>query len=410
MKKIAILGGCGAVGRVATKTILSLGNFEITVADKETALFEKTFEGYTNLIKFKEFDANDSNSIRKAIEDSDVVLNTVGPFYKYGPRILKEVIEMNKNYVDICDDFDATKEDLNLNEVAKNKNLSCLIGMGSSPGFANILVKFADNFLFDRIESIDIYHAHGGEEHEGPAVVKHRIHSMIIDIPVYIDGEFRTVKLFEESGKSLEEEEEFYNLGKYPVYAYPHPETITLPKYIKNVKRVTNLGLVLPPQYAELIKNVVRTGMVEEEPIDFMGQKISPLEFSVNYILHKRKELIEKYGPKEPVGCLKIKIKGSKNSDKLEYDFSMFSKGKGMGEGTGIPAAIGTYLMAEGLIKEKGVFPPEGGVNPVDALKVLVKLSGKEAEFPILVEKIDEKGNKEIINPLSLLSNVIKSN
>jgi len=41
LKKIAILGGCGAVGRVATKTILSLGNFEITVADKETALFEK---------------------------------------------------------------------------------------------------------------------------------------------------------------------------------------------------------------------------------------------------------------------------------------------------------------------------------------------------------------------------------
>jgi len=28
---------------------------------------------------------------------------------------------MNKNYVDICDDFDATKEDLNLNEVAKIK-------------------------------------------------------------------------------------------------------------------------------------------------------------------------------------------------------------------------------------------------------------------------------------------------
>jgi len=28
--------------------------------------------------------------------------------------------------------------------------------MGSSPGFANILVKFADDFLFDTIESIDI--------------------------------------------------------------------------------------------------------------------------------------------------------------------------------------------------------------------------------------------------------------
>jgi len=407
MKKIIVLGGCGAVGRVATKTLLSFGNFEITVADKERNLFEKTFEGFTNLIKFLEFNADDINSIRDAIKDSDIILNTVGPYYKYGPKILKEAIELNKNYVDVCDDFDATKEDLNLNEIAKNKNLSCLIGMGSSPGFANVLVKFAEDFLFDQIESIDIYHAHGGELHEGPAVVKHRIHSMLIDIPVFIDGEYKNVKLFEESGKSLEEEEEFYGLGKYLVYAYPHPETITLPKYIKNVKRVTNLGLVLPPQYAELIKNVVKTGMVEEEPIDIMGQKISPLEFSVNYILHKRKELIEKYGPKEPVGCLKIKVKGIKNSEKIEYDFSMFSKGKGMGEGTGIPAAIGTYLMAEGLIKEKGVFPPEGGVKPVDAFKVLIKLVGKGEEIPILIEKVGKNGTKEKIEPLNLLSKLL---
>lgn len=406
MKKIAILGGCGAVGRVATKTLLSFKDFEITVADKEKNLFEKVFEGSLNLIKFLEFDAENKNSIREVIKDSDVVLNTVGPYYKFGPKILKEAIEFNKNYVDVCDDFDATKEDLNFDKLAKSKNISCLIGMGSSPGFANVLVKFADDFLFDQIESIDIYHAHGGEEHEGPAVVKHRIHSMLIDIPVYIDGEYKNVKLFEKSGKDLEKEEEFYGLGKYLVYAYPHPETITLPKYIKNVKRVTNLGIVLPPQYAELIKNVVKTGIVEEEPIELGGQKISPLDFSVNYILNKRKEFIEKYGPKEPVGCLKIKIKGIKNGEKNEYDFSMFSKGKGMGEGTGIPAAIGTYLMAEGLIKQKGVFPPEGGVNPIDALKVLLNIVGK-GEIPILVEKIDEKGVKEKIDSLSLIKTVI---
>lgn len=406
MKKIVILGGCGAVGRVATKTLLSFGDFEITVADKEKSLFEKVFEGSLNLIKFLEFNAENKNSIREVIKDSDVVLNTVGPYYKFGPKILKEAIELNKNYVDVCDDFDATKEDLNFDTLANSKSISCLIGMGSSPGFANVLVKFADEFLFDQIESIDIYHAHGGEEHEGPAVVKHRIHSMLIDIPVYIDGEYKNVKLFEQSGKSLEEEEEFYGLGKYLVYAYPHPETITLPKYIKNVKRVTNLGIVLPPQYAELIKNVVKTGIVEEEPIDFGGQKISPLDFSVNYILNKRKEFIEKYGPKEPVGCLKIKIKGIKNGEKIEYDFSMFSKGKGMGEGTGIPAAIGTYLMAEGLIKQKGVFPPEGGVNPIDAIKVLLNIVGK-GEIPILVEKIDEKGVKEKIDSLSLIKTVL---
>lgn len=404
MKKIVALGGCGAVGRIAVKTLLSLGNFDVTVADKNKSIFEKIFLGLRNNIKFVEFDADSNESIRDTIKNADVVLNTVGPYYKYGPKILKEAIELKKNYIDICDDFDATKEDLNLDDKAKENGVSALIGMGSSPGFANIFVKFASDFLFERIESIDIYHAHGGEEHEGPAVVKHRIHSMLIDIPVFLDGEYKSVKLFDESGKSLEEEVEFYELGKYLVYAYPHPETETLPKYIKGVKRVTNLGLVLPPQYAELIKNVVKTGIVEEEPIDYMGQKISPLDFIVTYILHKRKEFIEKYGPKEPVGCLKISIKGIKNGEKVEYNFSMFSKGKGMGEGTGIPAAIGTYLMCEGLIKEKGVFPPEAGVNPIDAFKVLLKISGQKESFPILIERVDERGVKEKIDPLNLLS------
>lgn len=407
MKKIVVLGGCGAVGRVAVKTLLSFGKFEITVADREKSIFEEVFKGLTPLLKFTQFDANDINSINEVVKDSEVVLNTVGPYYRFGPKILKQAIDLNKNYVDVCDDYDATKEDLSYDEIAKNKKISCLIGMGSSPGFANVLVKFADEFLFDSIESIDIYHAHGGEKEEGAAVVKHRIHSMLIKIPVFIDGEYRFVNLFDESGKALESEEEFYNLGKFPVYAYPHPETITLPRYIKNVKRVTNLGLVLPLQYSELIKNVVKIGMASEESIDYLGQKISLIDFSVNFILHKRKELIEKYGPKEPVGCLKIKIKGIKNSEHLEYDFSMFSKGKGMGEGTGIPAAIGTYLMAEGLINEVGVFPPEGGVKPTDAIKVLLKLLGKGEEIPILIEKVYKTGEKEKIDPLNLLSKIL---
>lgn len=401
MKKISVLGGCGTVGRVATKILLSTQNYDITVCDREREIFESVFGDISNFLKFKELNADDENSIRDVIKDADTVLNCVGPYYKYGPKILKVSILMNKNYVDVCDDFDATIEDLKFDSLAKEKKVSCLIGMGSSPGLANVIVKFAEKFLFDEINSIDIYHAHGGEEHEGPAVVKHRIHSMLSPIPVFLDGEYKEVKLFEESGRALEEDAEFPGLGKYPVYAYPHPETITLPKYIKGVKRVTNLGLVLPPQYAELIKNVVRIGMVEEEPINVNGVLVSPLDFSVNYILHKRKELIEKYGPKEPQGCLKITIKGKKNGENIQYDFSIFSKGKGMGEGTGIPAAIGAILMSESLVKETGVNPPEAVLDPIDVFKLLFKIL-KGEKIPILIEKIKDN-KKEIIDLNELL-------
>jgi saccharopine dehydrogenase (NAD+, L-lysine-forming) len=91
----------------------------------------------------------------------------------------------------------------------------------------------------------------------------------------------------------LEGETEFKDVGTYNVYGYPHPETVTLPKYLKGIKRVTNLGLVLPPAYAELIKGMVRLGVTDEKPIEVQGHKIVPLEFAVAYILSQRERLLK---------------------------------------------------------------------------------------------------------------------
>jgi saccharopine dehydrogenase-like NADP-dependent oxidoreductase len=347
-----------------------------------------------------QLDAESPESIKKAIAGSAVVLNCVGPFYKYGPVILKAVIEAGINYVDVCDDFDATEALLAMDDKAKKADVSALIGMGSSPGVANVLVRFCADSLLDEVEEVNIYHAHGGEKVEGAAVVKHRIHSMKMEIPMFLDGQFTTVNLFEDSGSSLEEETEFQNVGTYRVYAYPHPETITLPHYLKGVKRVTNLGLVLPPAYSELIKGTVRLGITDEKPVEVQGQEVIPLEFAVAYILSQRQELMKGAGITEPMGCLKIVVKGYKDGGKNTYIFSMSSRGQGMGEGTGIPAAIGAMIMATGKIKEKGVLPPEACVNPMDLLE-LAKTSVKTAGgtgFPITIEHIDKDGKSQMLN------------
>ena len=397
--KIAVLGGCGAVGSIAVKTLASGDIFsEIVIGDIDVQKAKKlASELGSEKVSAVKVDASDPDSIKEAIKGSSVVLNCIGPFYEFGPRVLKATIDSRINYVDICDDFDATEKILAMKEYGKKAGISALIGMGSSPGVANVLVRFCAENLLDQVESIDIYHAHGGEEEEGPAVVKHRIHSMIIGVPVFLEGKFKTVSLFEESGKALEEDVDFQDVGKYRVYAYPHPETITLPRYIKGVKRVTNLGLVLPPAYAELIKGVVRLGMTSEESIDVKGQKISPLEFAVAYIISQRERLMEEAGITEPMGCLKIVVKGKKKGESNTYVFSMSSRGLGMGEGTGIPAALGAMLMAQGKITEKGVFPPEAGVEPMDMLQLAqekVDIGGKTG-MPVVIEHIDKDGNIE---------------
>ena len=403
MSRVTVLGASGAVGSVAAETLASSGFFsEIVLADARLELAKKLAAKLAaKKVSAVKFDAADPRSIKDAIAGSKVVLNCVGPFYKYGPVILKAVIESKINYVDICDDFDATEVMLGMNKAAKKAGVSALIGMGSSPGFANVLVRFCADSMLDRVEAVDIYHAHGGEKIEGPAVVKHRIHSMKADVPMFLKGKFTTVRLFEDSGKALEEEVEFRDVGKYWVYAYPHPETITLPRYLKGVKRVTNLGLVLPPTYAELIKGMVRLGVTEEEPIEVQGQSVVPLEFAVAFILSRRKKLVKEAGLTGPQGCLKIVVKGSKDGNKSTYIFSISSKRQGMGEGTGIPAAVGAMLMGTGRIKEKGVLPPEACIEPMEALelartKTSVGSGGKG--FPLVIEQIDRSGKSKTID------------
>jgi saccharopine dehydrogenase (NAD+, L-lysine-forming) len=405
MSKVTILGGSGIVGSIAAETLASSEVFsEITLADINIAAARKLAGKLKGTkLSVAELDADNSQSIRRAISGSAVVLNCVGPFYKYGPTIMKAVIEARINYVDVCDDFDATEKLLAMDDKAKKAGVSALIGMGSSPGVANVLVRFCADSLLDQVEAVDIYHAHGGEKVEGAAVVKHRIHSMKIGIPMFLNGKFTTVNLFEDSGKALEEETEFKDVGTYNVYGYPHPETITLPKYLKGIKRVTNLGLVLPPAYAELIKGMVRLGITDEKPIDVQGHKVIPLEFAVAHILSQRERLLKEAGLNQPMGCLKIVVKGYKDGGKNTYIFSMSSRGQGMGEGTGIPAAIGAILMGTGKITEKGVLPPEACVDPMDLLglaKTKVKAAAGRG-FPIAIEHIDKDGKSQKVDLFS---------
>lgn len=403
MSRLVVLGGCGAVGSTAVRTLAGTDYFdEYVVADKDIeAARELCKELGESKVKAVELNADDPDSLAEAIAGASVILNCVGPFYKYGPPILEAAIKAGIDYVDICDDMDATEIMLEKDDEAKEAGISALVGMGSSPGMANVLVKFTAETLLDSVDAVDIYHAHGGEEVEGPAVIKHRFHSMEIDIPMFLDGEYQTVRLFDESGKALEEETDFRDVGTYPVYAYPHPETITLPKYIEGVKRVTNLGLVIPVSYAELIKSMVRLGLTSDEPLEVQGQMVIPREFAVAYVISRRDELLKEAGIGFPRGCLKIVIKGAKDGEPRSYIFQMSSSGMGMGEGTGIPAAMGAIVMGQGKITLKGAFPPEAAVNPMDMIQLageVIKSSGKGEGAPIYIEQVDKDGKVETID------------
>jgi saccharopine dehydrogenase (NAD+, L-lysine-forming) len=323
------------------------------------------------------------------------VLNCVGPFYRFGPPILRAAIAAGVRYVDICDDLAPTREMLTLDAEARDRGVRALIGMGNSPGLANLFVALCAQMFLDRVTGVDIMHIHGGEPEEGPAVIKHRIFAMLNDIPLYLDGRFVSVRQLEASGAAVTRDTEFRNVGTYPVYPYPHPETITLPEHIPGLRRATNLGVIFPLAYFHLTQDMVRAGACGDRPLQVGDQAVVPIDFSVAHILSRRQALLDAAGITGPAGCLKVVVDGELGGEAQTIVFSLSSQSAGAGEGTGIPAAAGALMMARGAITRTGVYPPEAAGPALETLMLtasIAKKLGSGGKESIHVERIDAAG------------------
>ncbi|MHA1315743.1 MAG: saccharopine dehydrogenase family protein [Candidatus Helarchaeota archaeon] len=403
MSKIVILGGCGAVGSYSSRILAESKEFdEVIIGDIDLDKAGKLAADLGSKVRAVKVNGADAASIKDAIKDMDVVLNCIGPFYKFEKTILSTVIEMGVDYVDICDDTGATYDALNLNGAAKDAGITALIGMGSSPGVTNVLAGFAAKTLLKETDSIDIYHAHGGEPVEGAGVIGHRFYCMRQEVPFFLDG--KAINLTQKESEKHREEVEFINLkGKHLCYPYPHPEPITIPMFIKGLKRVTNKGTVLPKEYYDLTRRVFQCGLDSREPLNVKGQQVIPYDFAISYLIKRRDEILKETNFGEQRGCVKIVVKGRNyKGENTTFVFSLVSEGAGKGEamgaGTGIPAAFGAILMQQGKIKEKGVVPPEACVDAMKFLNLMRRtLSVDEADktkrSPLIVQRIDSDGS-----------------
>ncbi|HXQ22793.1 MAG TPA: saccharopine dehydrogenase NADP-binding domain-containing protein [Candidatus Acidoferrales bacterium] len=378
MSKVVVLGGCGAVGSVAVRTLAGQAAFsEVVIGDMNVA---KAQELATSIgagkVAAVEVDAADARSVQHAVAGADVVLNCVGPFYKTVKTILGTVISAGIDYVDICDDVDVTLEILGLNAAAKNAGVTAVIGMGASPGVTNLLAKYLADTQLDETDSVDIFHCHGGEPIEGAGVIGHRFHCMSIDIPMFLDGALRSVKYFGSDGIALRQTFNFPVLGEVPLYPYPHPEQVTLPRHLK-LRQVTNKGSVLPIAYYELTAELCRLGLSSREPVEVNGRPVAPYDFAVAYLIRERDRLLRATNFGSPRGCMSVVVKGRKDGQPRELRVHISSAAGGLGEGTGIPAAIGALLLSQGKIGPTGVLPPEACIDPAEFLALATQFIGR---------------------------------
>lgn len=359
MSKIVVLGGAGAMGSMAVKDLALNERFdEIIIADMDEQLVnELATEVNSDLVSTALIDVTNHEALVALLKDAEVVINFVGPFYKYAPMIINACVESKTNYVDICDDYDAAEEILKLDEKVKEAGITVLTGMGTSPGITNILAKMGMDEL-DVTEEIDTIWVMG-ESETGSAILYHVFHCGTGVVPGYEAGEKIDIIPFHEGNAVDVDFPE--PLGTVRVYDIGHPEPITIPHFYPEVKKVTNKGALLPRKVVENLKKFFDLGLGSTEKININGVEVSPRDFAVRY-LQENPHLIE--GESHGFGGLRVIVKGKKDGADLSFMYTTVSS-ESTAESVAIPAVVGAELITFGKVKQKGVIAPEV-LNPMD--------------------------------------------
>lgn len=326
-------------------------------------------------------DVTNTNALRNLIESSNLVMNFVGPYYKFGTKTLETVIEAKVNYVDICDEGDVTEEALKLDDKAKENGVTALIGLGMSPGMTNVLARFGSDAL-DETDEIHTHWVLDEKDLGAGAVTLHLFHSINGEKPTFADGEVKYIKGFQEEDHLIADYGE--DIGKVKVFHLGHPEPISIPKNIPGVKKVANRGGFTPEMLSYFFRIMGEYGFVREEPIEVRGTEVKVPEFALavlnQYLSEKYSETNEK-----PVFSIQVIVTGKKDGKDVQYTFTKIGKDD-MAILTSTPAAAGAIQILEGKMNQPGVNAPEN-LNAKEFIEYLTEIGYINEESNYRVER-----------------------
>jgi len=346
--KIAILGA-GMVGRAMA---LDLSNqHEVTsfdISESNLASLKARNPQINTLVS----DLKDFGSYGNLLQPFDLVVTAVPGFMGYAA--LEAVIRAGKSVADIS--F-FPENALELDALAKENNVTAITDCGVAPGMSNYIIGRYNETM--TIDSFEIYV--GGlpeirkkpfeykapfspvdviEEYTRPARIMEN--GFIVTKPALTDREWMH---FEQLGTL----ENFNTDGlRSLLFSMPH---------IKNQKEKT----LRYPGHVELIIALKESGFFDTEPINIKGQLISPIDFS-SQVLFREWKLGEE---ERELTIMKVLIHGHENRQQktIEYNlldrFDNETKISSMSRTTGYTCTASANLIASGLFRERGVFPPE---------------------------------------------------
>lgn len=349
MSNVIVLGA-GMVG--SAMAIDMAKNHKVTLTDLNQVVLDKVKQKCNDLT-VQQLDVTNVNELKNTIKLHELVICAVPGFL--GFETLRNIIEAEMNVIDIS--F-FPENSLELDVLAKEKNITAIVDCGVAPGMDNIILgRYNETMKLTDFECLV-----GGL----PKIKKWPFCYKAPFSPIDVIEEYTRPARYVEHSELVVCEPltdcdyvEFDKVGTLESFNSDGLRSIifTMP-HIPNMKEKT----LRYPGHVEYVRVLKESGFFSEEKIDVNGSQVSPLDFT-SKILFNEWKLGE---TEEELTVMRVTVKGENANGEVEevvytlYDeYCNDTQTSSMARTTGYTATAAANLFLEGLFAEKGVFPPE---------------------------------------------------
>ena len=246
-------------------------------------------------------------------------------------------------------------------EKFKQAGLIALLGTGFDPGVTSVFTAYALKHYFDEIHEIDILDCNGGD-HGYPFATNFNPEINLREVSAngsyWENGHWVETKPME-----IKREYHFAGVGQKDMYLLHHEEIESLAKNIPNIKRI-RFFMTFGQSYLTHMNCLQNVGMLDTTPVMFEGHEIVPIKF-LKALLPDPASLGARTVGKTNIGCIFKGIKNGKEKSIYIYNICDHQEAyketglQAVSYTTGVPAMIGTALVASGVWNGAGVFNVE---------------------------------------------------
>jgi len=370
--------GCGITGLVCAEELVKNKNVtEILLADLNTAPADAMAKRLnSDKISVQKTDATDEKTLKKLMKGADVLVSAIS--WKLNLKVVKVAADTDTNYVDFSMSYPYDWVD-EPTKYVRRPDSTILTCMGEDPGITDVFARHSAG----KLDSVDRIRVMDGDNGSVPGQDFFSLWSPsdLMDEVTTQAGIFKGGKMTFAAPLTSKDVYEFPQpIGRLQVFNTDHEEVFLMSKLIKGVKDV-DFRIAIDEQFVNITKTLHMVGMDKKEKIDVQGVKVAPIDV-LTTLMPRPTDFIGKVRGHAGIVVETTGMKAGRNtmiktslvcSHERAYEVS---NSNATGYLVGIGGAIGTEMLLEGEISQKGVIFPE----MLDSEKFLKRLSAKGLE------------------------------